>query len=153
MSYVNLNAIEQTQEWRQPRVDGVERPKFDFHAAIDILISQITLQLKGLEQHGLLRVQARHRRAADGIHELLERRAVARAVGDGLDDAVKEKSPAIEHHLANTLIERLGSDQLTDFVALRPAAVEFPVPQFPATGGHTDHRVAGRIVYNLDLDI
>ena len=28
---VNLNAIEQAQEWRQPRVDGVGRPKFDFH--------------------------------------------------------------------------------------------------------------------------
>ena len=28
---VNLNAIEQMQEWMQPRVDGVGRPKFDFH--------------------------------------------------------------------------------------------------------------------------
>ena len=28
---INLNAIEQTQEWRQSCVDGVGRPKIDFH--------------------------------------------------------------------------------------------------------------------------
>ena len=60
------------------------RPKLDFHTAINILISQIALELKGLEQHGLLRVQARHRRAADGIHELLERGPVPRTVRDRL---------------------------------------------------------------------
>ena len=62
----------------------MERPKFDFHAAIDVLISQIALQLEGLEQHGLLRVQARHRRAADRVHELLERGPVPRSIRHGL---------------------------------------------------------------------
>jgi hypothetical protein len=32
-----VNAIEQTPEWRQPRVDGVGRPKFDFHTGLDEL--------------------------------------------------------------------------------------------------------------------
>ena len=31
---MNLDAIEQTQLWRQHRVDGVGRLKFDFHAGI-----------------------------------------------------------------------------------------------------------------------
>mmetsp|Transcript_7470 Transcript_7470/g.22170 ORF Transcript_7470/g.22170 Transcript_7470/m.22170 type:complete len:323 (-) Transcript_7470:466-1434(-) len=60
---------------------GVRRT-LDGH--VDILISQIALQLEGLEQHSLLRVQARHRRAADGIHELLERGPVPRPIRDRL---------------------------------------------------------------------
>ena len=27
-TFVNLNAIEQTQEWRQPRIDGVESTRY-----------------------------------------------------------------------------------------------------------------------------
>ena len=73
---VEING-EESRRWRV-------RPKFDSHTAIDILISQIALQLKGLEQHGLLRVQARHRRTADGIHKLLERGPITRSVGHGL---------------------------------------------------------------------
>jgi hypothetical protein len=33
--FVNLNAIEQMQLRRQHRVDGVGRPKFDFHTGLD----------------------------------------------------------------------------------------------------------------------
>jgi len=62
----------------------VGRLKFDFHAAIDILISQIALQLEGLEQHGLFRIQARHGRTADRVHELLERRPITRSIRHGL---------------------------------------------------------------------
>ena len=33
--FVNLNAIEQTQEWKQPRVDGVESPRHRADAATE----------------------------------------------------------------------------------------------------------------------
>ena len=33
---VNLHAIEQTQLRRQHRVDGVRRPKFDYHTDVDL---------------------------------------------------------------------------------------------------------------------
>ena len=46
MSSENLNAIEQTQLRRKYRVDGVGRPKFDFHTGVRGLVHALRGRLR-----------------------------------------------------------------------------------------------------------
>ena len=116
------------------------RPKFEFHTAINVLISQIALQLEGLEQHGLLRVQARHRRAADRVHELLEGRAVPRAVGDRLAvDRVRLPQVVQQVRLASRRDEVQATDAQVGVDAPHPRRPTSDDPEARFALEHREH--------------
>ena len=87
-TFVNLNAIEQMQLWGRRRVDGVGRPKFDFHTARDHVVLRHALGDRYYEPD-LIFYGVQDRRLAERRRDVNDRR-VGLHLGDGLLDGVED---------------------------------------------------------------